>query len=165
MNYEQLLSFCFSCFHGVKNIFFCKAIVAIVCIKSWLIWRWLNLITYLLFGFKSFKKYDFYRLPAEFKSAGKNRETPRRHLFFLICDCNFVALSWCLKLIRFHIVPAYIFWRKYILCPNQIWNRSTGYAAIHNPTHNNLMKNESLSYLRIRCTFQPRIPELKRNRE
>ena len=52
----------------------------------------------------------------------------------------------------------------FILCPNQLRNHSPGNAVIHNPTHNNLMKNESLSYLRIRCTFQPRIPELKRNR-
>ena len=27
-------------------------------------------------------------LPEEFKSAGENRESPRRHLFFLICGCH-----------------------------------------------------------------------------
>ena len=35
---------------------------------------------------------NFYRLPAEFKSAGKKREAPRWHLFFLICASQIMAV-------------------------------------------------------------------------
>ena len=46
----------------------------------------------------------FHRLPAEFKSAGKTRERPRRHLFFLICEWVLTgkfllpALTFCLSI-------------------------------------------------------------------
>jgi hypothetical protein len=83
MNYEQLLSSVFSCFHGLK-IIFC------------FFWKWLSVRTKKLLNIKKKLKkiwiffwffffVIFYRLPADLNSGGKSKETPRQHLSFLIC--------------------------------------------------------------------------------
>ena len=76
MNYEQLLSTVFSCFHGQKFKLFEKILHCSVRTK-----KLLNRIFFK--KFKNLKKN--YRLPAELNPAGKSNKTLWRHLFFLIC--------------------------------------------------------------------------------
>ena len=92
MNYEQLLSSVFPSFHGLKNnLKFCWTYCSVRTKKM------LNIKVKFKkkknLGHEIMKKWICNRLPAEFKSAGKSRTTPRRHLFFLICDCDLLCYS------------------------------------------------------------------------
>jgi hypothetical protein len=75
MNYEQLLSSVFSCFHGQKFRFLKKILHCSVC-------------TILLLNIKKKKNY---RLTADWNPAGKSIKKLWRHLFFLVSG---VAVPW-----------------------------------------------------------------------
>jgi hypothetical protein len=80
MNYEQLLSLVFSCFHGQKFKFLKLFLHCSVRTK-----KLLNKIIFFE-NFKLKKKIViFYRLPADLNPAGKSNKTLWRDLFFLIC--------------------------------------------------------------------------------
>ena len=81
MNYEQLLSSVFSCFHRQKFKIFKKILHCSVRTKKLLNNNKKNIIFFLIIFFCI-----FYRLPADLNPTGKSNKTLWRHLFFLICD-------------------------------------------------------------------------------